>query len=432
MKVDEVYFTDLEDLSLYHAKEENFYVHFEIDRGNDKYLRQIVTICSLCDTWRGIVFHIDKNRFSFSKLFFLRELVEQLLVSGKHIGMMGVPLCVPRTLLGGYLYMRFIENRIPQNSQSKPKSPTTNIFLPLCEGCIDKHSCSGTDGFSFDDFHPKIKKTTTTLRLDAMEPFDKELVFLNKMHAFYLNYCLQNKSSVGYRTVYYVSNIDFDSVHSYADRFVYGCDYMGADEYTNEFEFLREHTIHSRYVDLLESVASVEKTSQIAYSLAQKGDVYRESFYMFVTKQYGNKVLADFQITFQYPKSPDMVFIGLGMDVIDDLTQGYKLYFHSTKSFLRSYLMPFDLDISKLTHNSHYLVWRLDKEQQFISYKIELLFVYEDLQWFKHILPNYDHYVKTLKPTSLYNFAIEIVNNKISKINIYHQNFLARSEHYGI
>ncbi len=178
---------------------------------------------------------------------------------------------------------------------------------------------------------------------------------------------------------------------------------------------------------MLESIANIDKTSQIAYSLAQKKDIFRESFYVFVSKQYGDKILQDFNIWYEYPRSNDMQFIGVGIDVINNAIEGYKLYFQSYKSFLKSYLEPLGLDISKLSNNSHYLVLRLNKQQHFISYKIELLIVYEDLKYFQDLLDDYAYYDEKLKPPGLYNIAIEIVKNKISKINIYHRHYLTKS-----
>jgi hypothetical protein len=302
----------------------------------------------------------------------------------------------------------------------------------MCTLCTDKNICVGTDDIDISGFKPIIKKSVSSFPVNKSQPFDQDLVFLNSMHEVYIEHCHKIESSVSYRTVYYVSNIDFKSEYSYANRFVYGCDYIGPDEYKEEFAFLRAHVIHTKYIDLLESITDMEKTSQIAYSLAQKEDIFRESFYMFVSKQYGDKVLQDFNISYKYPRSSDMQFIGVGVDVINDVAEGYKLYFQSFKSFLKSYLEPFGLDISELSHNSHYLVLRLDKHQHLVSYKIELLFLHEDLKYFKDLIDDYAYYDEKLKSSGLYNMAIEIVENRISKINIYHRHYFMENENNDV
>jgi hypothetical protein len=176
----------------------------------------------------------------------------------------------------------------------------------------------------------------------------------------------------------------------------------------------------------LQSAAKVEKTSQIAYSLAQKGTIFRESFYMFVSKQYGDRILKDFNVHYKYPHAFNMQFIGIGIDVIQNKIEGYKLYFQSTRDFLKNYLKPYGIEISRLKHNSYYLVLRLDKKQHFVSYKIEILIEYEDLKYFKDVMSDYDYYDMKLKQEGLYNIAIEIVDDQISKINIYHRHYFMK------
>ncbi len=423
MIIENISFQDLEQLGLFLEKEQRFYLNFNLDENNDKYLKQIIKMCMDHQGFKGVIFHVDTHKFIFDRLFFVKSLIEQLLILKKQVSIKGVPICVSRTLLGGYLYMLFVNNQVVENIENNYETQTNRVFLPMCISCIDKDGCIGTNKIDMQSFNPIIKKSLSFFPVNGLKPFEQDLVFLNSKHEIYVEHCRNVQSLVAYRTVYYVSNIDFKSEYSYDNRFIYGCDYIGPDEYKKEFKFLRSNVIHSKYIDLLESIASIEKTSQIAYSLAQKGDIFRESFYMFVSKQYGDKILQDFQIIYKYPHSNDMQFIGVGIDVINDVIEGYKLYFQSFKSFLKSYLEPFGLDISKLSHNSHYLVLRLDKHQHLVSYKVELLFLYEELKYFRDLIDDYTYYDKKLNSTGLYNMAIEIVKNKISKINIYHRHY---------
>jgi hypothetical protein len=128
MMIENIYFKNTSQLSLHLENEQNFYLNFNVDEGNDKYLQQIIKMCRDQDICKGIIFHIDKRRFIFDKLFFLKDLIEQLLVSKKQVSMRGVPVCVPRTLLGGYLYMVFTNNQVAGNIKKDCETQTKRIF----------------------------------------------------------------------------------------------------------------------------------------------------------------------------------------------------------------------------------------------------------------------------------------------------------------
>ena len=196
------------------------------------------------------------------------------------------------------------------------------------------------------------------------------------------------------------------------------------EEYQQEFEFLRGNVLNPLYVELLKSIADVNKTSQIAYSLAEKGGMFRESFYMFVARNYSTGLLCDFGINYQIPMSRDMNFFGAGVDVIEGRSEFSKLYFQSSKNFVNSYFENYNIDVSRLGHNFHYVVIRLDRNCRFLSYKIELLFTYDELPIFEPILPHYEFYVERLTHEGIYNFAVEFEQDRISKINIYHREVL--------
>ena len=423
-----IVFEDMLSLRKQLSHGENIYLVFNVGTECDRYLKRAVEECIASSLCKGIVFHADESRTALERLYFLKYIIEQLLLADKKVNMVGVPPCIQRALLGGYLYMRLRYSQAPADFIKYEEKN----YLPICKHCLDKEICPGASILEMGIFKPVIKKNTSSLILAGTKPFPPDLVYLNTAHEAYVLYCRQKVSPVTYRVVYYVDNIDFSSEHSYENRFVYGCDYLGPDEYAEEFTFIKEHVIHKEYVDLLQSIASIEKTSQIAYSLAQKDGIFRESFYMFVPKQYGDKILHDFKVNYRYPESIDMQFIGIGVDVIGNETSGYKLYFQSRKSFLIHYLESYGIDISRLTYNSHYLVLRLDKKQRFVSYKIEILITHKDLKYFKHIIDNYEYFDKQLKQKDLYNIAIEVVDKKISKINIYHRHYFTESMSHDI
>jgi len=411
---------------------ESFYLHFLLGKGKEVDLKEIIHMTlnhSLC---RGFVFEVNSEDFSYAKLFFIKTWLEKILIANKFLKIVGIPKCILRTLFGGYMYMRWEENQIEHIHKSVQKSMVKKTFLSICDKCVDKDTCSAPSNIDIVSINPVIKRDMSNISKNKINPFDEKYNALNQIHQTFLDYCVYAKSKVSYRTVYYVSNIDFHSTYSYPNRFVYGCDYLSPREYQKEFSFLKSHVIYGRFIDKLASVALVERTSQIAYSLAQKGDNIRESFYMFVSKEYGNKILKDFSITYLYPKSLDMPFIGLGIDVIKDEIEGYKLYFRATKTFLKNYLYAFNIDITHLQYTSHYLVLRLDKQQQYISYKIEMLLKYDELHYFEKVIDTYTSYMNILQENGIYNLAIEIEENSITKINIYHRNYIIKSAKYDV
>ena len=421
-------FKSIELLKEQLSKYEPFYLHFLLGKGDEVYLKESISLTLHHRLCIGFVFKVDTKNFSYAKLFFVKTWLEKVLLVNKPLEITGIPKCVLRTLFGGYMYMRWEENQGLHPKYSEQKSMIEKFFLPICDKCVDKECCLGTLNIDITAINPVIKREHFGISKKQINPFEEKHHALNNIHQAFLEYCVQTKSKVSYRTVYYVSNIDFHSEHSYANRFVYGCDYLSPKEYTQEFSFLKAHVIYGKFIDMLSSAAKIECTSQIAYSLAQKANNIRESFYMFVSKEYGDKILKDFSITYAYPKSLDMPFIGVGIDVITNEIEGYKLYFRATKTFLKNYVHSFDIDITQLHYTSHYLVLRLDKQQQCISYKIEILLKYNELHYFKSLIDKYTFYEQTLNENGTYNIAIEIEKGSITKINIYHRNYIDESE----
>lgn len=234
-----------------------------------------------------------------------------------------------------------------------------------------------------------------------------------------------NKASVTTdRYVYFATSVDYGSVHSYTDRFIYMCNHLNSKAYDKEFDFLRNQSMNSSYIDLLQFIAGIEKTSQIAYSLAEKDGVFRESFYMYTPEHYGENLLKDFDIHYAIPRSKKIQFIGVGIDVVNQKMTGYKLYFKSAKSFLSSYFGPFGIEIKKVKSKFHYFVLRLDHEQKLLSYKIEVLINHKDFKLFKALIDNYEYFDTNFEKLDIFNVAMEFEGDKISKINLYHRNYL--------
>ncbi|MGW8169144.1 MAG: hypothetical protein ACWGHH_03970 [Sulfurovaceae bacterium] len=408
---------------------DNAYLFLTVGLGNDFDLSNIVAQCVANDHCDGIVFEIDKEAHFFDDLMFLKDYVIDLLAKDKRVGLWGIPECVIRIILDSYWYMRFLETKIAGNNVYD--CCQNAIYLPECENCLDRGTCSGTGNknrdflkkrFKRSKSKPKVRFKTNLFQLPSTSIFNKYKKFL--LHSSFGN----KASSTTDRYVYFATSVDYGSVHAYANRFVYMCNHLNSKAYDKEFDFLRKQSINSAYVDLIQSVASVEKTMQVAYSLAEKNGIYRESFYMYTPEHYGERLLKDFNIHYVIPQSKKMKFIGVGIDVIDEKNVGYKLYFKCPKNFLSSYFEPLGIELKKVKAKLHYLVWRLDNEQKLLSYKIEVLIGHKDFKLFKNLIDNYEYFDRNFEKLDIFNVAIEFEEDKISKINLYHRNYLAKGD----
>lgn len=381
-------FSDLASLEALCKSSSPFSIVFAIGAGLDKQLHRVVELSANAPTVLGVVFSVENTDVDHRDIFFLKECVEKILIAGKRVGLWGISGTVQRRLLGGYLYMRF----------------HCDAILP--------------EGIEQSVFQEKPGESASSV------PFDSQSSLLKDKHEAFIQHCRSIESPTTLRRVYYVTNIDYHSQYSYQDRFIYQCDYPSPREYSLEYEFLKAHAINRSYVEKLESLSDITRTSQIAYSLAEKEGHTRESFYMFVTFEYGDKLLVDLGIEYEVPQVPDMQFFGAGQDVVDGELVCHKLYFRSPKSFIIGYFRPYGIDVSALCRNSHYLVLRLDQHQRLQSYKIEMQFTYEDLPLLQALLQDYDYFQEHLEHGQPYNMAVEFEGGGISKVNVYHRDVL--------
>ena len=403
-----------------------FFLLYKVVSSIDTRLKPLTDKCLNTPSVRGIIFIVEDDDLESDDVFFLKSIIESLLFANKRAGLWGVPECFQRKLLGGYLYMRYRHQAIVQ-AVPRWAGVSDTPGHEICINCIDRDICTGPGKRAiqlYQRFAKRKQKQKQGKGPASQACFKTHSDLLNQKHSAYIKHCRRIESPSAYRTVYYVTNINYHSEYAYQNRFIYQCDYLSPDEYQFEYAFLKNNAINPAYAERLASLSKIQNTSQIAYSLAEKGGRFRESFYMFVTRQYGSKLLDDFGIHYKYPHTPDMQFIGAGIDVIDGEEDCYKLYFLSPKKFIANYFADFEIRISDLKSNTHYLVLRLDKHQQLRAYKIELLFMYDDLPIIEPLLKDYPYFKQHLKQGEKYNIAVEFEENKISKVNVYHRSRL--------
>ena len=409
---------------------EPFIFIFKLGIGNDNALKKIIDYCLSNYMVKGFILQVDNEQKNMERFFFLESFIMLLLNNNKRVGIWGVPLCVPRTMFSPYVFMRFLEKKIEENILDK--NHRDNIFLSDCVDCIDRSTCRGFRDIDLKKFKPLIKYKNINLVAELEKNiFDKNAKYLNNKHNLFLEHCNINSSTTD-RYLYYVQNIDFNSEHSYNNRFVYSCDFLRDNEYENEFKFINENAINKDFVFKIKSIVTVSNMEQLVYSLAEKNGKYRETFYIYRPDITSSNLLDDFKINFKVPNQNFFSFIGIGFDSIDHNIMGYKIYYKVTKNYMISYLKSLGIEGKDLSLQKHYIVFRLNNNQNLVSHKIEIRIRNEDFKHFKSLLNHFDYYNSQFTNLHIFNITLEIKDKKISKINLYHKNHLSGKEKNAI
>lgn len=423
MNPDDAVFSNPDALKALCRDHQPFNLLYSVGSMYDSELRSIIRLCLKNRSCKGVAFLINKEKFFYSDLFFLKNLIETLLFGGKKVGIWGCPPCVSRGLLGGYLYMRMLHSHLPEEIICDDKTSNKHkTYKKKCPSCIDYTGCHGLGTKNFQTYTPYFKKKNSLQDFESLQfIFKSHNKLLYKKHRVFVQHCQRIESRTTYRDLFYVKNFDFHSPHSYRNRFIYECDYLIPEEYSFEFNFLKKNAINKSYIELFENISNIDKISQIGYSLAENKGTIRESFYISVINRYGTKVLHDLGIKYDIPRTKDMRFIGTGIDVIKNDSKYFKLYFLSSKDFIIRYFEPYDIKISKINNNYCFVVLRLDQSYNFLSYKIELKISFDELDILRTLLPDLNFFKQSNDKSKKYDVAIEFVDDKISKINIYHK-----------
>jgi len=332
-----------------------------------------------------------------------------LLNHDKRIGIWGVPLCVVRTMFNAYIYMRFFETHIAEN----PMGVKTKIFLNYCDKCIDRLGCLGFRNIKTDTLKPTIKSIHNQYNNGYLKkPFNSTLNVLNQKHALCVHHC-QTDSKTTFRHIYYADSVSMNSKHAYTNRFIYSCDYLNSEESEFEFSFLENIVFNKKMVYKFKSLFKTSNNIQLIYSLAEKKGSYRETFYYFVPSSVSSNFLQNFNLTFD---EINYVFFGIGIDSINSELTGYKIYYKVSQSIMLTYLEKIGIKDYKFLGEKLFIVYRLNKNEDILSYKIEIEIKHQDLKYFKLFLNNYNYYAKL----DTKNITIEILEDKIEKVNIYY------------
>lgn len=401
----------------------NFILVFELNSSNSPYLEKVLNDCLKFSNFEGIIFVINKNEIYFSKIMFFKDIIIQLYLNKKKIGLFGLPHCFKIKLFGGFDYMRFSSLLILENSKyfSKylPYYQNYSSQLKKCIICSKSDVCDGLGSikenyslWSFRASHKYRNKNIENL-------FQSKDNLIKNSFKNFQNHILKFDLETTDRMVQFVQNIDNGSINSFSDRFLYFCYYLSEKEFKLEFDFLKTQVINKKYLDVLISKIKNFQLKTFAFSLAKKKNLIRETFYFYPVQNYD--ILTDLNLNLNYFKNYSKPYV-VGIDIIDNEISSYKVYFKSTLENIKKEIGDLKFDFEKIKVKEYLIVFRLDKNLKLISKRIDVPFNFEDINLYLDYFPQMKNIQTKLNNVHLGYISFEYKNEKIIKSNIYYRN----------
>ena len=405
-----------------------FYLIFELSKKNRKSLLTIVQECLEYKHFLGMIFVVEKNELLFERLFYIKTLALKLLDNDKSTGVWGVPYCVMQSIFGPCDYSHYASGLIPQTNEIFSKYIPTyrkdSSLLIKCAECICVSDCDGL-GSRTANHHMWDYRTSHTYRTKERDIlFKTEQKEMQKIYDLFCNHIDQSDLSYADRYLYFVKNIDFGSPYSFAERFVYHCDFLPHFEYEKEFDFLSQHIKNRDLLPRIRFLAEKEEICRLGYSKAVNENIHRESLY--INPRYENSYYLleffDVEIERSFPNK----FFGVGVDFFNGEIKSYKIYFVVHSEILLQmrphYFKKIGIDIDTLHQKEHYFIVRLNADKESVSERIDLIYNERDhlhyARYFEQALfPN-----ENMKKIHPFAFAFEFEKDNIKKINIYYRN----------
>jgi hypothetical protein len=405
-----------------------FYLIFELSKKNRKFLLKVIQDCLENVYFCGIIFIIDKNEILFDRLFFLRDIVLKLFQNGKKAGIWGIPYCVEQLIFGSYTFSQLSSRLIPEEGTTYckyiPNCQFNSSLLLSCSQCIAFDKCDGL-GRLADNHSMWGYRTSQEYRKRGRDKlFGTENIELQKMYHDFCAYIDSSDLTYADRYLYFVKNIDFGSLYSFSNRFVYHCDFLPPYEYNKELAFLDIYVQNKSFLSIIDELAKKGEIGRIAYSKADKSKISRESFYIIPNNEYNMYLLKYFNIDFD-AKFPNK-FYGVGVDFYNGQIKSYKVYFMVSSEILLkmhpSYLSKIDIDLMNLESKEHYYIVRLDAKKKQVSERIDLVYNEKNRLLFQSYFENLPFSDIELNKLHIFSFAFEFEGLDIKKINMYYRN----------
>lgn len=406
----------------------HFYLIFELTKKNRKSLLKIIQDCIEHEHFHGIIFIVDKNEVLLERLFYLKELSFKLFKNHKEVGLWGIPYCVTQLIFDAYDFSKFVPRLIPEESQMYSKyTPTYQQGSSLLLKCVECLAVSHCDGLGSRKENHNMWNYRTSLEYrkrgrDKLFKTDNKKI--QNMYDEFCDYVDHSDLTYADRYLYFVKNIDFGSDYSFANRFVYHCDFPPSFEYEKEFNFLDTYVENKDFLPKISELAYKGEIRRIGYSKAEKDGVSRESFYVNPNGENNYYLLEYFDI--KVDRSFPNKLLGVGIDFHNGKIKSYKAYFvvpsEILLEMLPQYFKKINIDLRALHEKEHYYIIRLDENKKKISERIDMVYNDKDRLHYEPYFKYIPFSEEALKELYLFAFAFEFEAMHLNKMNIYYRN----------
>ena len=426
-----VYVNDQQYLKNLSAKK-HFYLLLELSESNRKNLLKIVKDCKKHDYFLGIIFMINKNELLLDRLFFLKSITIELMDLNKRVGIWGIPYCAKKTLFGAYDFSQFAYNLIPEKSSYYSVNnlfyQTKSTLLTSCYQCIESIKCLGLGIQKENNILQDRGSISHDYRIRGRDMlFRTKNIKMQNLYNTFTKYVDSSDLTYANRYLYFVNNVDFGSIYSFTNRFVYHCDFLPPHEYEEEFLFLSKVVQNIYFLNSVKTLISKGMLSRIAYSRAEKENIIRESFYVSPKDEYDYELLKYFNLKLDN-KLPYKLY-GIGIDFYNNELKSYKVYFivpsNDLSKLSSNDLEKIDINIETLKQKEHYYVLRFNKDKKIISKRVDLMYSKEDKQVYMKLLEKFSSTQQLLEIAHIFALSFEFQEEKIEKMNLYYQNIFS-------
>ncbi len=410
-------------------KEEDFILLYPLNAQNRKALFSVHSRLLDHPHCRGIVFEIGKNDLLLLRLFFLKELIESWTNRGKKVGFGGIPACVRIEILQPWLFSRLKHQMIPEKTERWERIVHRDLensaLLLSCRDCLESSDCTGLGTNPENLRHawtyrnpPEIYAKNRDLFFHSRDP---------ELHRKYRRFARHADTSDLHhadRYLYFSKPLDKHSDYAFTDRFIYHCDYLPPEEYTEEIDFLADEVEHKEILETYAALGRRGRISRFGYSYAFRGSRRRESFYFAPSHPDDPLLLKYFDL------DPALIekrtFIGLGIDFYPRGERNFKIYTeHRVEELQRNFvslLTLIDIDLYALRQKSHFHVRRMDAQGRLLTQRIDLTYRPEDHTHFLPYLRRFPFSEEEWNAMHILGIAFDFRENALSKITLYYRN----------
>jgi len=412
-------------------KKEKFYLLFEVSGKTNKTIFSLIQDCIINDFFLGIVFIVNKDEVLFERLFFFRALLEKLVQNSKKTGMWGLPYCVTQYILGEDTFARLVPGMIPEQTDEfcklVPVHRKNSSLLLSCGQCVAVSDCDGL-GSRVENHRLYFFRRDHEFRKNGRDRlFCSRDTALRRSYEAFCEYVDRSDLTFANRCIYFTKNIDlteFGAQFSFTDRFVYHCNHLPEHECAQEYNALSKLIKNNKILTQLKTFFHTEKVNKIAYSIACRDAVRRESLYVSLSDEKADFLLGILGI--EHEISRNSTLYGVGIDFYGNMIVSYKVYqryrYDALVEELYPYLDIIPLDIGKMRSRYHHVGYRFNTNHELMSMKIEIASTLMDETNLHDLFTRYPVVQNIFFRTRILHISFDFIGREMQKISLYYRN----------